>query len=136
MGTASKLAYAKKLKDLLRRRKNIELSKDIVTEEQIWEEYKILELHDLPPKPHKVQQDQIAGLLPFDEDNYHCEEYNDLMKSITPIRTKFIQTSDLEERKKLAGEEIAHWHNYMSIREKSLPEYYVMNSQTLSALEE
>jgi hypothetical protein len=136
MGKATKLAYTKKLKDLISRRKKIDTDKAILTEEQIWENYKIQVLHDLPPKPHRLQQDQIAGLLSFDEDNYHCEEYNDLMKSITPIRTKFVETSDLEEKKNLAGEEISHWHNYMSVREKSLPEHYVMNSKTLAFLEE
>ena len=136
MGKATRLAYSKKLKELLSRRKNIELNKKIQTEEEIWEDYKIPELHDLPPKAHKVQQDQTAGLLPFDQDNYHCEEYNNLMKSITPIRAKFADTSDLEEKKNLAGEEITHWHNYMSLREKVLPEHYVMNSDTLAFLEE
>jgi hypothetical protein len=133
---ASQIAYAKRLKNLLERRVADYNRQFVPKEATILEDYKIPAVHYLPPKPHSIQLDETNGRLPFDEDNYHCEEYNNLMKNITGVREKYSLATGIEERKSFATEEINHWHNYMSEREKSLPEHCEINPTSLSLLEE
>ena len=100
------------------------------------EKFKIPELHESPPKPASVQHNEVNGKLPFDQDQYHCVEYNNLLKNIIPLRQRYAESKDVSDRKAIATDEIGHWHEYMSVREKSLPEHYEINAHTISALEE
>lgn len=130
-----KFTPAKRVQVLLNRRRAIRENKAEIKQVEWMEKYKVPELHEIPPKLTQTQHDEINGRLPFDEDNYHCQEYNDLLKNIIPIRTNFAKSVDPEERKVLATEEIGHWHNYMKERETALPEHYQINPMTLSKLQ-
>lgn len=132
----SKADKMKRLTSLLNRRRNIIDNKAGLQEAEDMKKYRVDELHEVPAKETAIQHNEINGKLPFDEGQYHCEEYNDLMKNITPLRAKFSEITDIKERKSLATEEISHWHNYMLVREKALPEHFQMNPTTISLLEE
>lgn len=58
------------------------------------------------------------------------------MKNVSELRQSYSESTNAEERKELATKEIAHWFEYLQIREKALPEHYRMNNKTLSLLEE
>jgi hypothetical protein len=132
----SKAHKLKQMKGLVKKRRKLSLNREALQEAEDMVNYKIDEMHEIPPKENAIQHNEINGRLGFDTDNYHCQEYNNLLKSIIPIRSQFAATSDLAQRKSLATEEISHWHNYMTEREKALPSSYHINEVTLSLLEE
>jgi hypothetical protein len=101
-----------------------------------FEAYRIPEIETVVPKPHDIQQSETEGRLPFDHDNYHCQEYGDLMNSVKDIRHEYAQSSDHILRKQLATKEIGHWHDYMQKREEMLPEKYQMKESTLLTLKD
>ena len=131
----SKAEKYKVLRSLINRRRRIWDNKAAIKAAEDLEKYRFDELHEVPPKATPIQHNEINGKLPFDEGQYHCKEYNELMKNITPIRAHFAQSTDSEERKELAKEEIGHWHNYMLMREYTLPDEFKMNPKTVSLLE-
>lgn len=124
------------LKGLLTRRKNGEGAYLTEKEAEIYEAYKVTEIEPAPIKPHHVQQMETEGKLPFDDKNYHCDEYNDLMKSVSKVRSQYADSKSHETRKKLAKEEIAHWHTYVEKREKVLPEKYMIPESMLSSMKD
>lgn len=132
----SKARILKQTTGLVKKRRKILQNKEAIQEAEDMINYKIDEMHETPPKENAIQHNEINGRLEFDSGKYHCQEYNNLIKSIIPLRSKFATSSDLAERKSLATEEIAHWHNYMTEREKALPPSYHINEMTLSLLEE
>lgn len=133
---STKVKNAKRLQFLLTMRHKYGPNAAPSTELDVMQEFKVDAFHEKPPKPTELQHDEINGRLPFDEGHYHCMEYNDLLKSIVPIRHKYAESVDLQTRKDLATEEITHWHNYMKVREKTLPDHYEINNSTLGFLEE
>ena len=122
------------IKDLLTLRKKTQSVYLTRKEQELIDLHKIKEIETFPPKPHEVQQNETDGKLPFDQGNYHCEEYNDLMKNVSEIRKQYSDSNDHSERKQLAGEEISHWHDYMNKRMEMLPDRYQINNQTLRRL--
>lgn len=132
----SKQGYYHRLKLLLDKRRSIELGVKAKQEKEIFEKYKVEEVHDHPIKAMSVQLKETNGELPFDESNYHCAEYRNLMKNVSDLRQKYQSSSDSDERKQLASKEAFHWYNYLENREQALPESYKMSNTTLSLLEE
>ena len=72
-------------------------------------------------KDLKEQLQEINGKKEFDKNEYHNARYNDLMKSIIPIRKEFPKTKDIEARKEMAKQEFQSWNTYLQERKQDLP---------------
>ena len=74
------------------------------------------------PRPYNrkisEQLNEYYGLSGF-----HCKEHETLSLSLKSISSSY-QTSSLEDRKRLATEEISHWNTYITSRVASLPDSF------------
>ena len=83
------------------------------------------------------QLKEINGLVEFDRGLYHNGRYNDLLKTVMPLRREFPKVKDMDARKQMAKAEFDAWYKYLQERKQDLPKPdYEMDPKDLSQVKE
>jgi len=68
-------------------------------------------------------------MIDFDKGRYHNEHYEKHIKTILEARKAFRESKDINQRKKIATEELGSWKNYVETRKGELPTEYTFNDK-------
>jgi len=63
---------------------------------------------------------ELNGQLPFGKENYHNEQYEQLLQKVVPLRGQFRNTTDANARREMAKEELDAWNGYVNFRKQQI----------------